>query len=505
MRMSGITKRFGNGILANDQVNLSLHTGEIHAIAGENGAGKSTLMKILYGAELPTEGEIFWHGKRVLIPSPKAATALGIGMVYQHFMLINELPVYQNVYLGMEAGRFALLDKKAMRAGTAALAQKYNMPVDPDALCGTLPVGVAQKVEILKVLARGAELIILDEPTAVLTPQETEQLFVQLKRMRDDGRTIVIITHKLREIKELCDRVTILRGGKNAGVFAVADVSEQEISERMVGGSVNLKVEKRPARAGETALTVEHLCVAGRGGKKAVNDVSFCAKRGEILCLAGVEGNGQQQVADCLTGLRKHYDGVVRVLGHDIAGMCIHQVRGLGLTHIPEDRMTVGTNQAASIYENLISLSYDQGDRAGWMDRKGLRRKAQADLETFLVKGTPDMPISMLSGGNMQKVVAARELGCHPTVVVANQPTRGVDVGAIEFLHRKLIALRDSGCCILLISADLSEVFALADRILVFHDGRIVARITDVEHTSEQQLGRYMLGIEQMEVTGDEA
>lgn len=501
LRMSGITKVFGNGILANDHVDFSLRKGEIHAIAGENGAGKSTLMKILHGAELPTEGQIFWHGKQVSIPSPRAATTLGIGMVYQHFMLVNELPVYQNVYLGIEKDRFGVLNRKAMLLGTQALAEKYNMQVDPEALCGTLPVGIAQKVEILKVLARGAELIILDEPTAVLTPQETEQLFVQLKRMRDDSHTIVIITHKLREIKELCDRVSVFRSGKNVGVFQVSEVSEQQISEYMVGAGVNLKVQKTPAVPGEVAVSVQHLSVAGRGKKKLVNNVSFSARRGEILCFAGVEGNGQQQVIECLTGLQKGYEGDARVLGTDIGSLSIHDIRALGLTHIPEDRMTTGTDQAASIYDNLISLTYDRNDKAGWMDQNALRQKAETDLESFLVKGTLDMPISMLSGGNMQKVVAARELGGNPIVIVANQPTRGVDVGAIEFLHKKLVALRDAGCSILLVSADLGEVLALADRILVFHDGEIAAEITDVENTTEQQLGRYMLGIERMEVT----
>lgn len=505
LRMTGITKVYDNGILANDRVDLALNRGEIHAIAGENGAGKSTIMKILFGVETPTAGEIIYRGKPVSIPSPKAATKLGIGMVFQHFMLVNELSVYQNVFLGIErANAFGVLDRKGMIERTRELSERYDMQVDPLALCGSLPVGVAQKVEILKVIARGAGLIILDEPTAVLTPQETGQLFEQLRRLRDDGHTIVMITHKLREIKSLCDRVTILRGGKNVAVCNVADVTEQQISELMVGGSVDLKVEKTPAMPGETAVEVERLTVPGPGGRNAVSDVRFRARRGEILCLAGVEGNGQQQIIECLTGLRGDYSGTVRVLGQDIRGRSIRAVRRLGLTHIPEDRMSVGTNQRASIFENLISLDYDRQARFGWMNRAGLRTEAQERMKTFLVKGTLRQPISMLSGGNMQKVVAARELGGDPAVVVADQPTRGVDVGAIEFIHKKLVALRDAGSCILLVSADLSEVFALADRILVFHGGEITAEIRSVADVSEQQLGRYMLGVERMEALPDD-
>ncbi len=504
LQMRGITKVYGNGILANDHVDFSLRRGEIHAIAGENGAGKSTVMKILFGVETPTEGEIFWCGQKVSISSPKAATALGIGMVFQHFMLVNELSVYQNVFLGIEkANRFGVLDRRGMIGRTRALSEKYDMQVDPLALCGSLSVGVAQKVEILKVIARGAELIILDEPTAVLTPQETQRLFEQLVRMRADGHTVVMITHKLREIKELCDRVTILRGGRNVAVCNVADVTEQEISELMVGGSVNLRVEKNPATPGKAAAEVTGLTVPGPGGKPAVNGVSFCARRGEILCLAGVEGNGQQQVVECLTGIRSDYGGSIRVVDRDIKGLSVWAIRGLGLTHIPEDRMTVGTDQKASIYENLISVSYGQNSRFGFMARKRLRSRAQEQIKSYLVKGSLDQPVSMLSGGNMQKVVAARELSSNPTVVVADQPTRGVDVGAIEFIHKQLMALRDAGCCILLVSSDLAEVFALSDRILVFHNGDITAQIRDVSGVTEQQLGRYMLGVERMEVLGD--
>ena len=497
LSMKGITKRYGNGVLANEDASFSLREGEIHAIAGENGAGKSTLMKILFGAEQPTEGSIELRGKEVKISSPKIATALGIGMVYQHFMLVNELPVYLNVFLGVEKRKGLLLDKQAMIEETRALCKKYDMPVDPTALCGDLPVGLRQKVEILKVLARGAKIIILDEPTAVLTPQETEQLFHQLRILRDNKHTIVIITHKLKEMKELCDRITIMRQGKTVGIVNVCDVSEQQISELMVGGTVRLKVEKAPVQAGEVVAEMKAVTVPG-SGKPKLDRVSLRARAGEILCLAGVEGNGQQQAIECLTG-QIAYEGSVKVLGEEVKGKSIRHIRDLGMAHIPEDRMTMGTDQRASLHENLISVDFDRNTRLGFLKDKTLKARSEEQLKKFLVKGERQTPISMLSGGNMQKVVIARELSQNPKLVIANQPTRGVDVGAIAFIHEKLVELRDQGCGIILVSADMSEVFSLADRIIVFHEGTISAEITDVENTTEQQLGRYMLGVDRME------
>ncbi len=498
LTMRGITKRYDNGVLANEDASFSLREGEIHAVAGENGAGKSTLMKILFGAEQPTAGTITLRGKEVRIPSPRAATRLGIGMVYQHFMLVDELPVYQNVFLGMEKRtRLGLLDKRAMIAQTRELCARYDMPLDPLALCGRLPVGLRQKVEILKVLARGADIIILDEPTAVLTPQETQQLFVQLRRLRDERHTIVIITHKLKEMKELCDRVTVMRGGRTISVVSAADVTERQLSELMVGGAVRLKADKTAASPGEVAVALENVTVPGEG-KPQLNGVSFQARRGEILCLAGVEGNGQGQAVACLTG-RSAYQGSVKVLGQEIRGRSVRDIRALGLSHIPEDRMTMGANQRASLHENLIAVDFARHTRLGFLRDKELKARTARQLKDFLVKGEARQAISMLSGGNMQKVVVARELSGSPAVVAADQPTRGVDVGAIAFIHEKLVALRDAGCCIILVSADMSEVFSLADRILVFHEGEIAAEITDVANTTEQQLGRYMLGLERKE------
>ena len=497
LQMKGITKRYGNGVLANEDACFSLREGEIHAVAGENGAGKSTLMKILFGAEQPTEGSIELCGKPVKITSPKVATSLGIGMVYQHFMLVDELPVYLNVFLGAEKRKGLLLDKQAMIDATKELCEKYDMPVNPTALCGDLPVGLRQKVEILKVLASGAKIIILDEPTAVLTPQETEQLFHQLRILRDQQHTIVIITHKLKEMKELCDRITIMRQGKTVGVVNVCDVDEQQISELMVGGTVRLKVDKALVEPGAIVAEMKAVTVPG-SGKPKLDRVSLCARAGEILCLAGVEGNGQQQAIECLTG-QIAYEGSVKVLGEEVRGKSIRKIRDLGMAHIPEDRMTMGTDQRASLHENLISVDFDRNTRLGFLKNKLLKARSEQQLKDFLVKGERKMPISMLSGGNMQKVVVARELSQNPKLVIANQPTRGVDVGAIAFILEKLVELRDQGCGIILVSADMSEVFSLADRIIVFHEGTIAAEITDVENTTEQQLGRYMLGVERME------
>jgi len=497
--MKNITKRYGNGVLANEDASFSLREGEIHAIAGENGAGKSTLMKILFGAEQPTSGVIELRGKPVKLSSPKVATSLGIGMVYQHFMLVDELPVYLNVFLGVEKRKGLLLDKQAMIEETRVLCEKYDMPVDPLALCGDLPVGLRQKVEILKVLARGAKIIILDEPTAVLTPQETEQLFKQLRILRDAQHTIVIITHKLKEMKELCDRITIMRQGKTMGVVNVCDVTEQQISELMVGGTVRLKVDKADVQPGEIVAEMKAVTVPG-AGKPKLDSVSLTARAGEILCLAGVEGNGQQQAIECLTG-QIGYQGSVTVLGKEVRGKSIRKIRDLGMAHIPEDRMTMGTDQKASLHENLISVDFDRNTVAGFLKDKALKARSEQQLKDFLVKGERQTPISMLSGGNMQKVVVARELTKGAKLIIANQPTRGVDVGAIAFIHEKLVELRDQGCGIILVSADMSEVFSLADRIIVFHEGHIAAEITDVANCSEQQLGRYMLGIDKMERT----
>lgn len=496
LEMRHITKVFPNGIVANNDACLSVRAGEIHALAGENGAGKSTLMRVLYGAE-SAEGEILLGGKSVRITSPRIANQLGIGMVYQHFMLVKEFTVCENIFFGIEKTAFGgILKSKDMHEAARELCERYNMPLDLDTPAGELSVSAAQKVEILKVLARGAKLLILDEPTAVLTPQETEQLFAQLRLLKESGYTIIIITHKLKEIKELCDRITVMRDGRTVGVYNVADVTEEEISALMVGRNINLTVEKSPAKPGEEVLRVEDLSVAGRGSRKAVDGVSFSVRKGEILCIAGVEGNGQRETVSAICGMRKPSAGRVLFMGQEVAGRSRKALRRAGMSHIPEDRNQTGCDRAASIYENMISLDFAENCRMGFINNRALRARSREWIGKYTVKGDLDTAIGSLSGGNVQKVIVARELEADPVMVLADQPTRGVDVGAIEIIHKKLVEMRDQGKAILLVSADLAEVFALADRILVFHEGQITAEIDDPASTTEMQLGRYMLGLE---------
>lgn len=501
LELKDITKIYGNGVVANNHVNFSLRQGEIHAIAGENGAGKSTVMKILYGLEKKDSGEILINGKPVTIKSPQDSAKYGIGMVHQHFMLVKELSVCDNIFLGMEHTKWGFLRKSDMCEEVLHLSEKYDMPLNPHALCGTLPVGLAQKVEILKVLARGAKILILDEPTAVLTPQETKQLFVQLELLKGDNCSIIIITHKLKEIKEICDRVTIMRGGRDYGVYNVADVTESDISRLMIGKDLNLSLHKKVAKPGDKVLSVKNLIIKKDNGKIAVKGIDFYVRAGEILCFAGVEGNGQSETVQAITGLQKYASGEITLLGEAVIKKSIKEIRDLGLAYIPEDRMKTGLNEHASIYDNLISAVVAKESKYGFLPIKRLKKWAKEQASDYNIKADSiTTPIGALSGGNMQKVVVAREIETNPKLLVCDQPTRGIDVGAIDFIHREIVKLRDEGVAILLISADLSEVFHLADRILVFHDGEITAHITDVEHTSEEQLGKYMLGLEKMDL-----
>jgi len=497
LEMIGITKVYGNGAVANDKVDISFDAAEIHAVAGENGAGKSTVMKVLYGLEKKDSGLIRINGKDVSITSPDDAMRLGIGMVHQHFMLVNELPVYQNIFLGHEPTRNGLLDKGRMVSETLKLSELYGMDVDPYAKCASLPVSAAQKVEILKALSRSAKLLILDEPTAVLTPQETKELFLQLKLLREKGSTIVLITHKLKEILELCDRVTVMRAGRSLGVHKTAGLSEAGLSRLMIGRVLEPEREKRGLQTGETVLEVRGLYVKGAGGKPKVDNVSFTVKKGEILCLAGVEGNGQREVIRSVTGLSKDYTGSIKLCGRDIRRLKAGGIRSLGLSHIPEDRQASGSNAEADILDNLISVSFRKNSILGFIRYRRLRKKADEQIKSYkIIARSRKQKLGMLSGGNMQKVVVAREMEENPRLLVADQPTRGVDVGAMEFIHRKLTGLRDDYGAVLLLSADLDEVFRLSDRILVFHEGRITAEVTDVGSTTAEQLGRYMLGID---------
>lgn len=496
--MSGITKIYPNGVMANDKVDFSVKAGEIHALMGENGAGKSTLMNILFGEHQPEEGEIFLEGKKVKISSPNEAISLGIGMVHQHFMLVPSLSIAHNIYLGMEPRKHGLIDIQKMVKQAEELAEKYNFTINSTARVADIPVGMKQKVEILKALARGAKILILDEPTAVLTPQETQELFHELVEFKKKGHTIVFISHKLKEIKQICDRITIMKNGRSMGTYDMTDMDEKSISKLMVGRDVIKSIEKEQAKPGEKILRVEHLSCINEDGKHAVNDISLVVRGGEILGIAGVEGNGQTEFVESITGMRKDYKGNVYLNGQCTDKYSIKKTRQAGLSHISEDRMTFGVASEASISENLISdkLGEEMIGYGPFLSGKKIENLSKELVKTFLIKCSSDkQPVSMLSGGNMQKVVVAREFARDPKLMIANQPSRGVDVGATEFIHKKLVQIRDEGAAVLLISADLNEVMELSDSLLVFYGGEIVAYFEDSSKITEEELGYYMLGL----------
>ena len=496
--MKNIVKVYSNGVLANKDVTLQVNQGEIHALSGENGAGKSTLMKILFGEEQATSGEIYINGEKVDITSPQMAIELGIGMVHQHFMLVPSLSVTENMIMGVEPTKGIFIDEKYARQQVEEIGRKYNLYIDPDKKISDLTVGQKQKVEILKALFRGAKILILDEPTAVLTPQETAELFVELKHLRENGYTIIFISHKLNEVKELCDRITIIRRGVTMGVHNVADVSEEDISRLMVGRDVVLKIDKKPARPGSPLLQVRDVKIADETGAVQVNGVSFSLREGEILGIAGVEGNGQSQLINAITGMGHLSSGSIQLNGKDIGGASVRKIRSLGLGHIPEDRMTSGVASNLSITENVISdkLGWGMFAKFGLLNRKAIRAYGDQMVKEYLILcKNQDVEIGSLSGGNIQKGVVARELSSDPMVVIANQPTRGVDVGASEFIRQQLINMRDQNKGILLITSDLNEVLGLADSLIVMYEGKIVAYISDVSSMTESELGTYMLGI----------
>lgn len=500
LEMKNISKVYSNGIVANQGVNFSVTEGEIHALAGENGAGKSTLMKVLFGIEAPDEGEVFWEGRSIHIKSPLHAIKTGIGMVHQHFMLVPSLTVAENMILGVEPKRKGIIDYKAAVRFTKETAEKYNLPIDPNAVVASLPVGMKQRVEILKALSRGVKLLILDEPTAVLTPQETEELFRQLLEFKNQGNTIIFISHKLGEIKQICDRITIMRAGKCMGTYDVAKVTEQEISSLMVGRDVMLEIKKSKPELGDKILEVKNLSKKS-GEKLLLNDVSLSIRSGEIMGVAGVEGNGQRELVNYLTGKDMVEMGKIFVDGQDIGNHTIRQIRDKKVSHIPEDRMVDGAASSASIAENMISTKIDSQylNKGLLMNRTAINQMAEKLIEYYRIKcdGSQQL-VGMLSGGNIQKVVAARELASKPRLIIANQPARGVDVSAAEFIHDKLLELRGEGSATLLVSADLNEVLGLSDSLIVMYDGEIAAYFKDSSKVSELELGMYMLGSKKM-------
>ena len=498
LRMEQITKIYPNGVMANKEVNLFVNAGEIHALMGENGAGKSTLMKILFGIEPKDSGKIYFEGKEVNSQSAAETIQLGIGMVHQHFMLVESLRVYENVILGMEPKKGIFTDKESAIQLVKDMAKKYNLNVDPMARVSDLSVGVKQKVEILKVLVRGAKLLILDEPTAVLTPQETKELFEQLMLLKQNGHTIIFISHKIKEVRQICDNITVLRGGRYVGTMPVADSTEEEISRFMVGRDVVLKVNKKPAQFGETLLEVQNITYWNQENKKVLNNISFSLKRGQILGVAGVEGNGQNELAECIFGFYKNIQGKILLNGQNLLEKTIYEIRSSGVSYIPEDRIKTGVAKDVTIWENLVSDRIDNKElkKNGILNHKKIITMAKELINNFAILCKNEyQQAGMLSGGNMQKVVVAREFSANPELLIANQPTRGIDVGANEFIWKKIVEQRDAGKGILLISADLNEVMELSDSILVMCDGEIAAYFENSKDVTEYELGMYMLGI----------
>lgn len=495
LQAKGITKRFP-GVLANDKVDFDLRKGEIHALLGENGAGKTTLMNILYGLYHQDEGEMLVHGKPVKIKDPNDSIAQGIGMVHQHFMLVPVFTVAENVMLGDETTKRGFLDRKTVSAKVRQLSHRYGLDVDPDALVGQLPVGVQQRVEIVKTLYRDAQILILDEPTAVLTPQEADELFVIMRGLTERGVSIIFITHKLKEVLAVSDRITVMRAGRVVGTVSPQEMNEAKLASMMVGREVILKVKKEPAKPKEEILRVEDLHVQDDRGLETVRGVSFEVRQGEILGIAGVQGNGQTQLAEALTGLRDTKSGRVTLSGQDVTGKPPRPIIETGLAHIPEDRQRHGLVLGYSVADNMVLCNYYRPPFAKGLtlQQEAVDANARKLIEDFDVRTpSPFVPASKLSGGNQQKVIVARELSRDVKLLIASQPTRGLDVGSIEYIHKEIILMRDRGIGVLLISAELDEIMALSDRIAVMYRGQIVASV-DSKTATREQLGLWMAG-----------
>ena len=498
VEMRNIVKVYPNGVVANEGVNFSIERGEIHALVGENGAGKSTLMKILYGMERPTSGEILLDGKPVSFHSSNDAISMGVGMVHQNFMLVPSFTVAENVVLGKEPTRRVLLDTKHAVEATSQLSKQYGLRVEPEAIVDSINVGMRQRVEILKILFRGAEILILDEPTAVLTPQETTELFQSVRMLVKQGKTVIFITHKLREVKEISDRVTVMRNGRVIGTVPTSETTREGLARMMVGRDVFLTVNKPFAKRGDKVMEVKNLSYVSEIGRAMLKDVSFNVYAGEILGVAGVEGNGQTELVEVLTGLRPAAAGAAFVKGKSILNRSPRTVRMAKVAHIPEDRLTNGLALTGSIDENLIVDRYFRPPfrRGLSIDYRQVKKLGAEMIKKFGIR-TPngELPVGSLSGGNMQKVIVAREFSSDPVVLIASQPTRGIDVGATEFIRDQLVAKRTEGTAVLLVSADLAEVMSLSDRIIAMYEGRITGVFPDAANVPEEELGLYMLGI----------
>ena len=495
IEMKSITKVFP-GMIANDNVNFDLLKGETHVLLGENGAGKTTLMNILYGLYQAEKGDIFVNGNKVNILTPNDAIKLGIGMVHQHFMLVHNFSVAENIVLGTEPKKGIKLDMDKAIKDVKEISDKYGFAIDPKAIIEDISVGQQQKVEILKALYRGAEILILDEPTAVLTPQEIEELGVIIDNLKKEGKSVILITHKLKEVMRMSERVTIIRRGKITGTVNTKDTNIDHLAELMVGRKVNLVIEKKEAKVGGPILKVENLIANDQRGLPAVNGVNLTVKAGEIVGIAGVDGNGQSEFIEALTGLRKPQSGNIELSGKDIYGKSPREISMEGVGHIPEDRHKRGLVLKYSLVENsILGIHKNEPFSKGIvMDYGAIREHCENLIEEFDVR-TPnaDVYASALSGGNQQKLIAAREISKDPQFIIASQPTRGLDVGAIEYIHGRLVQERDKGKAVLLVSLELDEVLALSDRIAVMYDGKIVA-ILDRKDATEHKLGILMAG-----------
>ena len=497
IEMLHITKEFP-GIKANDDITLQLRRGEVHALLGENGAGKSTLMSVLFGLYQPEQGTIRKNGKEVQIRNPNDANALGIGMVHQHFKLVECFTVLDNIILGVEPNKLGFLQKAEARKKVVALSEKYGLRVDPDALVSDISVGMQQRVEILKMLYRDNEILIFDEPTAVLTPQEIDELMEIMRGFKKEGKSILFITHKLNEIMTVADRCTVLRKGKYVGVVDIAGTTKEELSRMMVGRDVQLEVEKAPAKPGEVILDVQDVTIPSATHRKnAVKDVTFQVRAGEIVCLAGIEGNGQTEFVYGLTGLEKVSGGRISFCGKDITHASIRERSKDGMSHIPEDRHKHGLILDYTLENNMVLQRYWQPEfqNHGFIRKDKVREYSDRLIGQYDVRsGQGSVTIARsMSGGNQQKAIIAREIDRDPKLLVAVQPTRGLDVGAIEYIHRQIVAQRDAGKAVLLVSLELDEVMNLSDRILVMYEGEVVGEF-DPKTTTVQELGLYMAG-----------
>ena len=504
IEMLNITKKFP-GIIANDNITLQLKKGEIHALLGENGAGKSTLMSVLFGLYQPEEGEILVNGKKAEIKNPRTANALGIGMVHQHFMLVQNFTVLENIVLGVETAKHGVLQMEEARKKVLALSERYGLNIDCDARVSDITVGMQQRTEILKMLYRDNEILIFDEPTAVLTPQEIDELMQIMKNLAAEGKSILFISHKLAEIMAVADRCTVLRKGKYIGTVNTKDTTPAELSAMMVGRNVNFHVEKKPAEPGDVVLEVRNMTMASKVHKNnAVKNVSFQVRRGEIVCIAGIDGNGQTELVYGLTGLEPLVSGELFLCGQDITHTSIRKRSTMGMSHIPEDRHKHGLVLDYSLEDNMVLQRYFEPeftDKAGFLRRKNIRGYAERLIEQYDVRsGQGPVTIARsMSGGNQQKAIVAREIDKDPELLVAVQPTRGLDVGAIEYIHRQLVAQRDEGKAVLLVSLELDEVMDVPDRILVMYEGEIVGEL-DPKTTTQEELGLYMAGAKRDEV-----